>query len=293
MKVFLFLILSHLSVVSAGGYQGCLERVLLYNAYEIDGLNDANAQTVGFKCTKPNLAAKTCPQWNACTPKKNTGRTRCNFDELMVFLGKAPKQTGWSVYDQNGNLAAEQTAKQCYKLFTSGLGNNPKVPNYPPHNAVKDSWEFNDYIKRIGDTANRTYKNKANANNHVLFGSFDTTLEMVSVARAGDHGPFLIQAASNSLGPKMVTIQKQGLGSNPVTGAVWETVDWKETAKQAKARGVANADDLIEAFLKDWYSGPTGPNDPNYKDKVEARNHRVVMQSYKRVTDRSQSCRGG
>ncbi|KAI1209374.1 uncharacterized protein F4807DRAFT_426490 [Annulohypoxylon truncatum] len=282
MKVTLFLVLAHLSAVLAGGYQGCLERVLLFNAYEIDGLNDEADQTIGFKCAKPDTKNKSCSKWNACTPKRNSGRTRCNFDELMVFLGKAPTQTGWSVDDSDGKLDPEGTAKQCYKIFTTAPGKNPKVVNFPPHVAAKDAWEYNDYIKRITNTVNNTYKNKGNIGNRGLWTSFDTTMAKVSEARAGDHGPHLIQAANDALSSKMdIQTQDLGSGKNPATGEVWKTVDWKETAKQAKAKGVPDVDKEIQGFLKDFYGGTN----------KQARDHRVVIQSYKRATDKSLSCR--
>jgi hypothetical protein len=34
----------------AGGYQGCLERVLLFYAYQIDQLNPLEEQTLGWRC---------------------------------------------------------------------------------------------------------------------------------------------------------------------------------------------------------------------------------------------------
>lgn len=252
MKVTLFLVLSHLSAVLARGYQGCLERVLLFNAFEIDAPNDAKDQTIGFKCAKPDAKTKKCTQWNPCKPEKNSGRTRCNFDDLVVFLGKANTPNGWSVYDSSGKLDPEGTAKQCYKLFTTAPGKNRKVYNFPPYFAVKDAWEFNDYIKRVGDTVNNTYKHKGGSGNRGLWDSFDTTLGMVSEARAGDHGPFLIQEAEAKLGGKMeIKKQRVGTGKIPATGGVWETVDWRETAKEAKAKGVPDVDKDIQGFLKD------------------------------------------
>ncbi|KAI1079781.1 hypothetical protein F5B20DRAFT_590323 [Whalleya microplaca] len=282
MKITLFLVLSHLSAVLAGGCQGCLERVLLFNAYEIDGLNDAKDQTIDFKCAKWDPKTKECTQWNACTPKKKSGRTRCNFDDLIVFLGRAPVQDGWSVNDSDGKLDPEETAKQCHHLFMAAPGKNPKVYNFPPYVAVKDTREFNGYIKRVGDTVNNAYKNKGNSDNRGLWDSFDTTLAKVSEARAGDHGPYLVQEAKAKLGGKMdIQTQIVGTGKNPATGDVWETVDWNETAKQAKAKGLPDVDKEIQGFLKTFYNG----------GNKEAKNHRVVIQSYKRLTDRSQSCR--
>lgn len=49
----------------AGGYQGCLERVWLYQAYLIDSLNDYNDQTIGWQCKDKGITknTKTCSNW--------------------------------------------------------------------------------------------------------------------------------------------------------------------------------------------------------------------------------------
>jgi hypothetical protein len=48
----------------AGGYQGCLERVWLYQAYLIDSLNDYDDQTIGWQCKGKNWDrdAKKCKE---------------------------------------------------------------------------------------------------------------------------------------------------------------------------------------------------------------------------------------
>ncbi|RYP66168.1 hypothetical protein DL771_007944 [Monosporascus sp. 5C6A] len=205
----------------------------------------------------------------------------------MIHLGKAPSGgTSWSVLDKStGRLDTEATAKNCYKIFTTSLGKNPHVPNFPPYAAMKGAWEYNYYIMKLSQKANDAWWRKKNDNNKHLWESFDNTREKISVARAGDHGPYLINAARKALGGTM-TIHTQNLGKNPATGEVWETVDWKETAKQAKANGVADVDKHIRDFLNDWYHGT---NDD--KDYRSARDHHQVIRSYKRVADRTQSCR--
>lgn len=284
MKITPLLILFHLSAVLAGGYQGCLERILLWNAYQIDGLNDVADQTIGFKCVKWNDKDKTCPAWQACKPKKNSGRDRCNYDELIVSLGRAPTDKDWGVFDSNGNMDTVETAKKCYTRYTTAPGKNPKVYNFPPYTCLKNSNNvFNDYIERMGDVVDNTYKNKATDANRGLFDSFDATLAHVSEARAGDHGPYLVKEAQDKLGGKMeIQIQNVGTGKNPATGEPWETVDWNETANKAKANGVANVDKEIADFLDGFY-GPNGNN--------QAKDHHAVINSYKKVADRRITCR--
>ncbi|OTB01629.1 hypothetical protein M426DRAFT_75041 [Hypoxylon sp. CI-4A] len=185
MKKFLFLFLFFLTSPQPS----------LLNAYQIDGLNDAADQTIGFKCVKWNDKDKTCLAWQACKPKKNSSRDRCDFDELI-------------------------TAKKCYTRYTTVKGKNPKVSNFPPYTCMKNSNNnFNDHIKRTSDVVDNTYKNKATDVNHGLFESFDATLTQVSEARAGDHGPYLIKEAQTKLGGKMeIQIQDVGTGKNPATG---------------------------------------------------------------------------
>lgn len=286
MRVVLFLTLSYFSTaVWAGGYQGCLERVWLYQAYEIDALNPEMDQTIGFKCTRWNAATHQCNvAWAPCRARDGG---RCNFDELMFHLGKAPQRTGWSIHDKTGRLDAERTAANCYKIFAGQPGMKPgnPVPNYQPYTAMKNVWEYNDYILKISQKVNDAWQTKKNDYNKHLWENFDSTREKISVARAGDHGPYLINAARTSLGGTM-TIRTQNLGSNPTTGDSWKTVDWKETAKEAKAKGVADADTRIRDFLNDWYRGTQ--NDDDHRN---ARSHHQVIRSYKRVADRTLSCR--
>jgi hypothetical protein len=50
----------------AGGYQGCLERVWLYEAFAIDWeFNKEASRTIGFSCKGKNWdeETKTCKQW--------------------------------------------------------------------------------------------------------------------------------------------------------------------------------------------------------------------------------------
>ncbi|KFY07989.1 hypothetical protein V492_06643 [Pseudogymnoascus sp. VKM F-4246] len=285
MRISLVLSLSYLSVaVWAGGYQGCLERVWLFQAYEIDALNPLADQTIGFKCTKADEKKKECTGvWTACRPGATTGRTRCDFGELMKHLGKAPtvkKGDAWVGLDDKGNLDSEKTAKNCYRIFSTSDARNKNVKNFPPYTAMRDTWEYNEYIMKISTKVNDAYRtHKTEANKH-LWERFDDTRAKISVARAADHGPYLIEAAKDKFGPDL-PLSRQDLGINPVTGMPQETVDWKMTALQAKVKGIRNANTDILRFLQDFYSG---------SDK-HARDHAQVIRSYKRVADRSQSCR--
>jgi len=279
MRVSLFFALSYLSTaVWAGGYQGCLERVWLFQAYEVDALYPEADRTIGFKCNKWNEATHTCNvDWTPCKGRQAGGR--CSFDELMFWLGKAPSRDGWAD-PSTGRLNIEDTAKKCVSKFTSQPGGGRAVPNPPPQKVMKNTWEYNDYITKIGQKVNDAWKDKKTDANKYLWEDFDSTREKITVARAGDHGPFLIAGANAKLGATM-TIHTQDLGINPATGEKWETVDWKETANQARASGVADAHTRIKNFLNDWYRG----------SNTNAKAHYQVIKSYKRVADRTASCR--
>ncbi|KAF2809812.1 uncharacterized protein BDZ99DRAFT_345753, partial [Mytilinidion resinicola] len=250
MRVSLFLALSYLSAaVWAGGYQGCLERVWLFQAYEIDALNPEMDQTLGFRCSRWNDGTKQCDgDWNPC---RSRAGTRCNFDELTHFMGNAPTPRGWQVLDPaTRRLDTQRTAENCYRIFTTrGRG---RVPNFPPYSAMKNTYEYNDYLIKLTKKVNDVWMKKSTVANKQLWEDFDSTREKISVARAGDHGPYLLNAARASLGGTM-TIHTQNLGNNPATGAVWETVDWKETASQARTSGIADAQTRIRDFLDSWY----------------------------------------
>lgn len=120
MKTTLFLQLVLLITTAlAGGYQGCLERLLLFYAYEIDELNDPNDRKLGFKCKRWDDKKKECmavkdPKddtkpaaavWEECVGKVLPSK-RCTFSELNAFMGKMrdkEKLVGGTGTDTDGN----------------------------------------------------------------------------------------------------------------------------------------------------------------------------------------------
>ncbi|GIK03430.1 hypothetical protein Aspvir_007499 [Aspergillus viridinutans] len=284
MKTSFFLALAYIAAsVWAGGYQGCLERVLFFYAYQIDGLNDPVDQTLGFKCKRWNDRTRSCVNndWVAC---KGRGGGRCNFNELMASIGKSrptDKLVGPPGSDQNtARPDIQETAKALYTKYTSTP--NGKVTNFPPYKAMKGAnGDFNTYTLKLGELVNNM-GHRTDANKH-LWEGFDNTLEKIKVARAGDHGPFLIEAAEARLGqPNGMDIKLMNLGDNPLSNPTtqWETVDWKATAEAAKTKGIENVDKLIKDFRTAFYT--------NIKS---AREHYALFKTYKRVGDQVQLCR--
>ncbi|KAH6627471.1 hypothetical protein F5144DRAFT_603732 [Chaetomium tenue] len=126
---------------------------------------------------------------------------------------------------------------------------------------VGDTHEWNDYVTKLGEKVNDTCKTKKTKDNEHLWEAFDSTSE-------------------KTLGGTM-TIYQQDLGKNPVTGEMWKTVDWKETAVKAKAKGVMDAEKKIQDFLSLFYLGEL------------ARKHYQVIHSYEQVADASVEFRKG
>ena len=283
MRVSFFLALSYVTVaVWAGGYQGCLERVWSFQAYEIDGLNDEADQTLGFRCMKWDDTAKKCKaDWKPCPGK---GGGRCNFDEFVFHLGKAPQRTGWIVnVPGTEKLDVEKTAVRCQALYAEKRG---AVPNFPPHTVMKDTSEYNDYISKIARTVNGAYATKKTDDTKHLWEDFDRTTENVRIARAGDHGKHLIELARKEFPDSgTLKVHEQVLGTNPLTGEAWKTVDWKVTVNEARKAGVADASTRIRAFLGKVY------HDESSKEHKSSREHYQVIKSYKRVSDQNWSCR--
>ncbi|KAM5342305.1 hypothetical protein ACJ41O_013271 [Fusarium nematophilum] len=236
MQVTLFLTLIFLITCAwAGGYQGAVERVMLYYGYEIDGLNDEKDRTIGFRCVRWKNGECEDDKWEPCKPKPATGRTRCNFNELMVHLGKLSTDKPVLVdgADQNTrNPRITETAKKVYDQFVTK--EKKPVPNFPAYKAMKGAdGDFNKYNIRLAEVVALASKHKTEAS-EALFDGFESSMKQAKVARAGDHGAHLIEAAEEQLGtPNKMEIKKMDLGVNPVDGKNWYTVDWQATVKAA------------------------------------------------------------
>ncbi|RSL72595.1 hypothetical protein CEP53_000993 [Fusarium sp. AF-6] len=263
----------------AGGFQGALEKVLLYAAYEIDGLNEPSSRKLGFRCVTWIDKDDMCKddEWEECKPKPPTDRTRCNFNELHVHMGKAdPKWKVVAGEDQNTRTPdIKGTAININTLFTTPP--RSKVPNTPPFKAMKTtSANYNKFILDVGEVVAASSKHKDATNQH-LFDQFQSCLDQLKVARTGDHGPYLLEHARERLGKaKGMEIKTMDLGVNPVSDPPerWSTVDWAATSLAARKAGITDSDKLINDFRKKWYS-----------DDRTAGQHHAVIKSFKRVDD--------
>ncbi|KAF2730200.1 hypothetical protein EJ04DRAFT_555577 [Polyplosphaeria fusca] len=258
------------TAVLAGGYQGCLERVHLFQAYEIDGLMQHGDRILGWGCNPKSWQNKKCQNddWSECKGSRTDGR--CTFDELMHFMEPGNKANTWNagVYQPNGRIDAEKTAVKCYQRYQA---RKSPVKNFPPWKAIKGNvHEFNDYIRKVSDRVDFVYRKQIDSSNNDLFKDFDGTRDKINKARAGDHGKHLIDAARKAVG----LIYVQDLGKDPTTGEDMETVDWAKTAQ--------NGDKDIRSRIRNFLNG-------FYSNKA-AREHLAVFKSYKYGNDRAVTC---
>ncbi|KAF1964363.1 hypothetical protein BU23DRAFT_492864 [Bimuria novae-zelandiae CBS 107.79] len=187
------LVLYLAALVWAGGYQGCMERVHLYEAYQIDEFNAPADRIVGFKCRRW-LATGGCQDddWIECRGR-NGGR--CTFDELVIFISLVPDRNanGYSVLKPGTNrLDQRPSALACYQRY---FARNTPIRNFHPKDCIKtDVDEFNDYIKRLSEHLNRTYarlRPTLTPAQNALYSDLEYTQDRIIEARAGDHGPYV------------------------------------------------------------------------------------------------------
>ncbi|KAH0498489.1 hypothetical protein TgHK011_005742 [Trichoderma gracile] len=258
--------------VLAGGFAGALDRVWLYYAYQIDGLNDPAQRTLGWKCRSWDDVAKKCrihkrtkqEWWVEC--KGSMHGRRCNFSELLNFLGGssskdlfASDEHGRLLDSQTTNPDPEETAKRVYAYYLS-----------QSKNRVFD-WQG--------------YRVIYQGDNKRLFDRFVETTAQIKAARVGDHGPYLVAAMEQRLNPRGFRIEKEKvrLGHNPADPSqVWETVDWEHTMAGVRVGGEHSELEtllMMDEIREDFYS----------KDS-DAQRHRTVIQSFEMAELRVQRC---
>ncbi|KAI1345813.1 hypothetical protein F5Y01DRAFT_308775 [Xylaria sp. FL0043] len=276
--VLLFLLVTK---VLAGGYQGALERVWLFYAYQIDGLNDPSKQTLGFKCLSWGSVM------NECKPGRNgrSGWTMCKgtlpgkrytFSQLTNFIGGTGRDEPFMA-DSKGNTLPltdghpdpEETAK---RLLTYYLAQpKHKVPDYQGYKFLKGGdTEYVRTIRRIGN---------------VLFEMFASTTTQIKNARIGDTGHFLVTRAENKLNPRGITVYTESIspGHSPADPTrVWTTADWEKTMSQAVASGKFTKGQVMQITAE--------VGTEYYREIREANNLRVVLKAFKTAETKAKGC---
>ncbi|KAI0870635.1 hypothetical protein GGS24DRAFT_492865 [Hypoxylon argillaceum] len=299
-KIIIVSLFLFVTKVLAGGYAGALERVWLFYAYQIDGLNDPADQTLGWKCKSWDPANSRCrtnakgmEQWVKCPgtlPNK-----RCTFSQLLNFIGGADRSDPL-VADSSGNPLPltdtnpdpEETAKKVYAHFLAQP--RPKVKDYPGYRIILNSDD--NYVRNIRRVAKvvvaANASGKNNADTKWLFERFAETTTAIKTARVGDHGPYLIDGVRthlNSEGYPDITVATQsvGPGHNPIDPAAeWTTVDWEKTVSNAAASKSFSSKWQVRKVLADVKTAV-------YRDQ-KANDHRVVIKSFRSVETKANGC---
>ncbi|KAF2003787.1 hypothetical protein P154DRAFT_532143 [Amniculicola lignicola CBS 123094] len=313
MKCNLVLALSSLIVSAcAAGYQGCLERVWLFQAYELEGLIPAHLRTLGYGCPSNswNLGTNRCtgqyqrqldvqyenPTHNFAVPYvpcDSDANRRCTYEQLMNHMKTGRDPPNWTPADKvmnNGRIDARGTAIKCVDRYR----NRPRgvVRNFPAWQVMnaeskkvpgENVHDFNEYTEMLGDKINDISDRIRSDSNRHLFDDMDATRNQIDIARAGDHGPFLVQAAQSRM--TGTTIRTKDLGPDPVGNTNWQTVDWPRTIRDARAAGNVNINRDVKSFLSNFYRGTNLVDGP-------ARKHYQMFRAYRIVGDKAFSCRG-
>ncbi|KAH6892882.1 hypothetical protein B0T10DRAFT_527466 [Thelonectria olida] len=254
LRLILSLLFLPITAVLAGGYADALERVWLYYAYPIDGLNDEADRTLGWKCKG----------WDPTN--KNAEKTRKNEEQcdLLNTLGGASPQDKLAA-DKDGTLLGsedtnpdpEETAKNVYAHYLKAK--NPKVPDYLPYRFTKNG--VTDYVTCINKVG-------YNEDNKWLFDRFNECTELIKTARVGDHGKWLIADAEDKLHSNGIAVQREpvGPGHSPIDSAV----KWERTMEELQT---------ITQGVKDKFYA-----------SGKALDHRTVIRAYESVDTKVKGC---
>ncbi|KAI0508949.1 hypothetical protein F5B22DRAFT_638338 [Xylaria bambusicola] len=298
-KLFVALLFFLVTKVLAGGYQGALERVWLFYAYQIDGLNEPSDQTLGWKCLKWDTVKEECKSskkgsngWVMC--KGTAPGKRCTFSELTNFLGGTGR-TETFMADSKGNTLPltdthpdpEETAKRVLTHYlATPKGNVQDWAGYKFILAGKDNYvnslrKVASVVTKAGSEGKNTGTNKA------FFEMFAATTTQIKNARIGDTGPYLIARAEDKLHPRGITVYTESIspGHSPADPTrIWKTVDWEKTMSQAVASGKFTKGQIMQitAQVRSDY----------YKDTTDTRanEHRVVIKAFKTAETKAKGC---
>ncbi|KAL7945806.1 hypothetical protein V8C42DRAFT_321618 [Trichoderma barbatum] len=288
-----------ITAVWAGGYQGTLERVLLYYAYEIDALNAEADRVIGFACKGSfNTATGQCPGgWE----KPKSKGPRANFNELVGPLSKLNRNSKVPFgRDSSGNpvpladgatgLDPQETAKYLYpqilQATKSTTSPDGRIPNPPAYKMMKGGTDnYVKFLSDVGKLVQKTSKKSDNYDKHkALFDGFHKVNTLVLEARMGDHGSFQIQGIKDELDGTGIKVKTKtvGGGTNPATGGAWDVVDWKETI----SGGVTDTGKSREEVAKIVQTAAK----TFYTTNSAAKDHKPVIDATRRTDQRMNHC---
>lgn len=90
-----------------------------------------------------------------------------------------------------------ETAKRCMTKFGG------KPPGAPPYHAMQNTHEWNDFINKVSEPVDNTWKADLHTTSNVrLWDQFDDIRNQIVLARTGDHGRWLTKEALKKVVPK-------------------------------------------------------------------------------------------
>ncbi|KAI6778524.1 uncharacterized protein J7T54_005048 [Emericellopsis cladophorae] len=302
------------TAVVAGGYQGALERVLLYYAYQIDGLNDPSYRQLGYKCVSWQKDAGECKDNNweqyKCTalddPNEKKGK-RCNFWQLMTNLGETRGGNNAKLMMPEGvdanakTLPIEKTAVSYYMytrehmpdVNSAGEPDKGKVGDYQPYKFLKyGETNYNDWLGQLGDIVQSTAKAKKSDANKWMFEEFQNTVKQIRAARIGDNGRFVVAEYKKNASMDNKNMVTDNPGTNPATKSEYKNLDWyenhrgewiefnwAETQNEMDKNGVKEADKKMATFRNKYF------------ESESARQHQAVMNEFELIERKVTGCR--
>ncbi|KAL6826959.1 hypothetical protein J3E69DRAFT_380276 [Trichoderma sp. SZMC 28015] len=309
--------------VLAGGYGGALERVWLFYAYQIDGLNDKSIQTLGYYCVKYDRAQQKCLKqgkhdlWKACKGRIGPGK-RCNMNALLNQLGRVgtndqlvADSAGKPLPQDTTDPDPQKTAENFYKYQENpAVFKSPGVKNWAPYQILKDGTaDYMSSIEKISDVVAKTsaeVRLKAalagkplDDATEKLFSRFEETTRLIKTARIGDHGPYLIAAAEKYLKPRGIDVKREILDPpvNPVDSTRnWETVDWEKTIAAAVEAGKGTREQmekLMDDAKKSFYDAPANGHtetEQQKRDREKAVEHRAAITAFTNAHNKAAGC---
>ncbi|KAM0469617.1 hypothetical protein ACHAPX_010396 [Trichoderma viride] len=289
MRFLFFLSTSYLSaIVWAGGYAGCLERVMFFQAYEIDALLPSG-QSIGYWCLKWDFQRKVCRnnQWKAC--EGDLEGNRCSFENFMSQINQnSPNPRQWPEYTSENKLDAKATALNCLKAYKA---TGRPIPDITPFKIMKGGTsDYRAAVQELGrrvDNRWKAFDAVAKEANKPAFTAFDATVDEIIRARRGDTGVLMYEAAKKTLEhDDNVTLKVEDLGTNPdpdetdPTKKEWKEVKWPETLSTAIEDGIPDAEKTVEGWVRSYIG-----NDPSSTP------HRSMMKSFKGIVAGRKLCR--
>lgn len=276
------------AIVWAGGYSGCLERVMFFQAYEIDGLLPTG-QTIGYWCLKWDSPRKTCRnnQWKACAG--SLAGNRCTFDELMSQISpSAPNPRQWPVHNAKGELDSKATALNCLKEHRAA---KEFIRDVVPFKLMKGGGvDYRVAVKDLGNRIDKRWKAldaTAKEANKPAFTAFDNSIDEIIRARRGDTGTRMYEAAKATLEHNdNVTLIFEELGPNPdpnetdPTKKDWKEIQWPATRQGAIDDGIVDGKTKVDDWLYNY----------NKNDRFVS-THRSMMKSFKDIATGRNLCR--